>query len=61
VLEFMADHGYSAQLVRLGIPDRVVEHGEQEELWSICGYDAKGIVNSVKQLVTCRPTKSLVG
>lgn len=61
VLEFMADHGYHAQLVRLGIPDRVVEHGEQEELWGICGYDVKGIVNSVQQLVTSRPTKSLVG
>src|SRR5690606_37083154 len=26
VLEFMADHGYQASVVRLGIPDTVVEH-----------------------------------
>ena len=27
VVEFMADHGYSAKIVRLGIPDHFVEHG----------------------------------
>lgn len=43
VLEFMADHGYQSKVVRLGIPDRVVEHGEQDELYSECGYDAEGI------------------
>lgn len=43
VLEFMADHGYSAQVKRLGIPDRWVEHGEQPELWKECGFDAAAI------------------
>src|SRR5690606_37296876 len=27
VLEWMNDHGYSAQVKRLGIPDLVIEHG----------------------------------
>jgi 1-deoxy-D-xylulose-5-phosphate synthase len=33
VLEFMADNNYSAQLVRLGIPDNFIEHGEPMELY----------------------------
>src|SRR5436190_18342158 len=31
VLEFMADNRYSARVVRLGIPDKFIEHGEQKE------------------------------
>ena len=51
VLEFMADHGYSASVRRLGIPDRVVEHGEQPELYRECGYDAEGIAQTVRELL----------
>ncbi|NMM47416.1 1-deoxy-D-xylulose-5-phosphate synthase [Marinigracilibium pacificum] len=43
ILEFMADHGYSAKVKRLGMPDRLVEHGEQEELHAECGYDPESI------------------
>ena len=43
VLEFMADHGYSAKVVRLGIPDCFVEHGSQQQLYKECGYDAESI------------------
>ena len=43
VLEFMADHGYSAKVVRLGIPNRFVEHGSQRQLYKECGYDAESI------------------
>ncbi len=50
VLEFMADNNYKAQVVRLGIPDKVIEHGEQPELWAECGYDAKSIAAQVKRL-----------
>jgi 1-deoxy-D-xylulose-5-phosphate synthase len=50
VLEFMADHNYNSQVVRLGIPDKVIEHGDQPELWAECGYDAKSIATHVKRL-----------
>jgi len=50
ILEFMADHDYRAQVTRLGIPDRFIEHGEQPELWAECGFDAKGIVRTVRQV-----------
>ncbi len=51
VLEFMADHKYTAEVRRLGIPDYVVQHGTQEELWRECGYDAKGIVQAARTLL----------
>jgi 1-deoxy-D-xylulose-5-phosphate synthase len=57
VLEFMADNNYKANVVRLGIPDEVVEHGEQPELWALCGYDTSAIIAAVKQMAVSRPTK----
>ena len=51
VLEFMADHGYASQLKRLGIPDRIVEHGEQLELHHECGFDPAGIAQTVRMMV----------
>lgn len=51
VVEFMADHNYSAEVKRLGIPDKWVEHGEQPELWRECGYDAASIEEQSKRMV----------
>jgi 1-deoxy-D-xylulose-5-phosphate synthase len=51
VLEFMADHNYSAQVKRLGIPDAWIEHGTQDELYTECGYDEKAIREAVLQWV----------
>lgn len=51
VLEFMADHNYQAEVRRLGIPDRVVEHGEQQELQAECGFDAKGIERALVEML----------
>ena len=50
VVEFMADHGYSARVKRLGIPDSVIEHGEQMELYRECGYDPDSIAQTVIDL-----------
>lgn len=57
VLEFMADHKYNAQVIRLGIPDEFIEHGEQPELWALCGYDTVSIINAVKKIAIGRTTK----
>ncbi len=50
VLEWMSDNGYQAQVKRLGIPDAVIEHGEQMELHHECGFDPEGIANAVRSL-----------
>ncbi len=43
VLEWLADHGYSKQVTRLGIPDDFVEHGKPAELYRIVGLDKEKI------------------
>lgn len=50
VLEFMGDHGYQAQVRRLGIPDEVIEHGSQLELHTLCGFHPEGIVATCEEL-----------
>ncbi|MBM3429568.1 MAG: 1-deoxy-D-xylulose-5-phosphate synthase [Bacteroidetes bacterium] len=54
VIEFMADQGYQAQVVRLGIPDEYIHHGTQEELWEDCFFYAKAIVGKVKTLLAIK-------
>ncbi len=61
VIEFMSDHQYKTTVVRLGIPDTVVEHGEQADLQRICRYDERAIAEECRKLTKAAPTKSLVG
>ncbi|HSZ72731.1 MAG TPA: transketolase C-terminal domain-containing protein, partial [Cytophagaceae bacterium] len=51
VLEFMADNGYAAKVIRLGIPDQFIEHGEQIQLHKECGFDPEGIAKAVQSLM----------
>ena len=51
VLEFMSEHNYHLQVKRLGIPDRIVEHGEQIQLQNECGFGPEGIAATVKQMM----------
>ena len=50
ILEYMADHGYSPKIHRIGIPDRFVQHGTPNELYEICGMDATSIENVLLSL-----------
>ncbi len=59
VVEFMAEHNYNAQVKRLGMPDKVIEHGEQKELYAECEYDVNAIVKTAGELVGVK--KALVG
>lgn len=51
VLEWMAENGQQAQLIRLGIPDRYIEHGSQGQLYKECGYDVDSIIKTATDLV----------
>lgn len=51
-LEFMSDNGYASKVKRLGVPDKWVEHGTQEELYKECGFDMKGIMEACTDLLT---------
>ena len=52
VLEFMADNNYSAIVKRLGIPDEFIEHGEQNELYTECGFSPEQIAKTTKEILT---------
>jgi len=47
VLEWMSDHDYHPQVVRLGLPDSFVEHGSVPELQQIVGLDTESIKRAI--------------
>lgn len=47
VIEFVAENGYSCKVKRLGIPDAFIEHGNPNELYRICGFNAEAIADAV--------------
>lgn len=48
VTEWMADHHYTPEIVRLGLPDEFVEHGTVSELRYIAGIDKATIIQHIK-------------
>lgn len=58
VLEFMADNNYQAEVKRLGIPDKFIEHGTQDELYNECFFGAEAIITTVKSLVKTAENKA---
>jgi 1-deoxy-D-xylulose-5-phosphate synthase len=52
VVEWMCDHGYKPDIVRLGLPDHFVEHGSVAELQHIVGIDAEAIRDAIIQLLS---------
>ena len=52
VLEFLADRGmHGIEVRRLGVPDRFIPHGTQDELRKLCGFDKDGIAQAALQMV----------
>jgi 1-deoxy-D-xylulose-5-phosphate synthase len=51
IVEFMSDRGYKSTIKRLGIPDKIIEHGTQMELHKQCGFDPSGIYNTACEMV----------
>ena len=48
VLEWMNDHGYQPQVIRLGLHVEFVEHGKVCELQQIVGLDPESIIKAIK-------------
>ena len=51
ILEFMVDNKYQARVERLGVPDKFIEQGTRTELIRECGFNVKGIIRTVKEMV----------
>jgi 1-deoxy-D-xylulose-5-phosphate synthase len=48
VLEYMAEKNYKNDLLRIGLPDKFIDHGTQSELHQQIGVDPEGIVSKIK-------------
>lgn len=59
VLEFMVDHGYSSSVKRLGIPDQIIEHGQQIELQRECSFDPEAITKAAMEMMVDSTAESL--
>jgi 1-deoxy-D-xylulose-5-phosphate synthase len=51
VLEYMNDHGYHPDIIRLGLPDSFIEHGTPAELHHLVGIDEEGILRAIQKLI----------
>ena len=47
VLEVLSQQQISCKTLCLGIPDKFLEHGSQEEVYKICGLDKNGILSKI--------------
>lgn len=54
VAEFLAKNNLKNDLLILGIPDKFIEHGTQEELLALIGLDPTGIARSITSFVEKR-------
>jgi len=50
VLEWMADHGYTPHVIRLGVNDQFVEHGSTKELYHMLQLDKEGLLCALLSL-----------
>ena len=48
VMEWMADHGFRPQIVRMGLPDAFIEHGSVAQLRKLVGLDADSIRKEIE-------------
>ncbi len=51
VVEWMTDHGFSARVLRIGLPDEFVEHGTQRELHDLLEMGPDGITERTLRFV----------
>ncbi len=51
VLEWLSDHNYHPEVVRLGIPDKFIEPGTVQQQYEICGIDVQSVKNTILQML----------
>ncbi len=51
VMELMEESGLSPKMLRIGLPDRYIEHGGRDELYAAYGLDADGIARRIREFV----------
>jgi 1-deoxy-D-xylulose-5-phosphate synthase len=51
IVEFLAEEGIGVQVRRLGVPDRFIPHGTQDQLRKLCGFDREAITQAALQVI----------
>ena len=51
VLEYFAENNFKSDILRIGIPDKFIDHGTQTELYKELGMDPEGIAKKIKIFV----------
>ena len=61
VNELLIQHGKTIEILNLGVPDRHLDHGTQQQQLAQCGLDARGIKKQIEDrttdAITARPIK----
>jgi len=57
VLEYYASSGYKNDILRIGLPDKFIDHGTQEELHRMLGIDPEGIVTHTREFLLNKNVK----
>ncbi|BDQ02460.1 1-deoxy-D-xylulose-5-phosphate synthase [Ignavibacterium sp.] len=60
IVEYFSDKNYKNDILRIGLPDKFVDHGTQEELHKLLGIDPDGIVNQVIHFIEIKKSKEEV-
>jgi len=60
VIEFIADNGFKNQVKRLGVPDRFIEQGTQNQLYHECGFYIDDIIKTVKEVLIKKSIKQII-
>ncbi|MEP0861195.1 MAG: 1-deoxy-D-xylulose-5-phosphate synthase [Ignavibacterium sp.] len=60
IVEYFSDKNYKNDILRIGLPDKFVDHGTQEELHKMLGIDPDGIVNQVIHFIEVKKSKEEV-
>jgi 1-deoxy-D-xylulose-5-phosphate synthase len=50
VLEWFADKGLTPRVIRIGIPDKFIEHGSVPELYELCHMNTESIVEALEKI-----------
>jgi 1-deoxy-D-xylulose-5-phosphate synthase len=60
VSEYFVQMNYKNDIEMIGLPDKFVDHGTQEELHKILGIDPDGITDKVKEFIQQKNIKQKV-
>ncbi|MCW8848557.1 MAG: 1-deoxy-D-xylulose-5-phosphate synthase, partial [Melioribacteraceae bacterium] len=57
ILEYFSDNNYKNEILRIGLPDKFIDHGTQAELHNILEIDPEGITSKITRFVSSSKKK----